>query len=70
MKPSGAVLSTPQPAAAAAANDNGGNKLGIRETGTWYYDNENDDDCNLPPIEQLLYHATEGGLCSGGPPSE
>jgi hypothetical protein len=39
--------------------------------GTGYYDNENDDDWHLPPIEQLLYtHATEGGLCSGGPASE
>ncbi|KAH0535945.1 hypothetical protein FGG08_007156 [Glutinoglossum americanum] len=56
IKPSGAALSTPRPAAAAtAADDNGGDKLGIRKTSTGYYNNENDDDCDLPPIEQLLY---------------
>ncbi|KAI9863863.1 MAG: hypothetical protein M1813_003515 [Trichoglossum hirsutum] len=56
IKPSGAALSTPRTAAAAtAADDNGGDKLGIRKTSTGYYNNENDDDCDLLPIEQLLY---------------
>ncbi|KAF8850006.1 hypothetical protein BDZ45DRAFT_697068 [Acephala macrosclerotiorum] len=53
-KLSEAELSTPQP---VAANDIGGNKLGIRETSTINDgdDNRNDDSYDPPSIEQRLY---------------
>lgn len=60
IKSSGASLSTPRPAAAAAADDDGGYRPGIRGTGTVYgrsdeaNDDENDDDRDLPTIEELL----------------
>ncbi|KAL5312933.1 hypothetical protein ACEPPN_019359 [Leptodophora sp. 'Broadleaf-Isolate-01'] len=57
---SGASLSTPRPAAAAAADDDGDYRPGIRGTGTIYgrsdkaNDDENDDDRDFPIIEELL----------------
>lgn len=61
IKPSGAALSTPRPAVAAAAN-NRGDRPGIRGTGTIHggsdkeNDDENDDDDrDLPTIEELLF---------------
>ncbi|KAH7330006.1 hypothetical protein BKA65DRAFT_47766 [Rhexocercosporidium sp. MPI-PUGE-AT-0058] len=59
IKSSGALLSTPRPAA-AAADDDRGYRPGIRGTGTVYgrsdkaNDDENDDDRDLPIIEELL----------------
>ncbi|RDL34797.1 uncharacterized protein BP5553_07925 [Venustampulla echinocandica] len=60
IKSSGASLSTPRPAAVAAADDDGVYRPGIRGTGTVYRrsdkvnDNENDDDRDLLIIEELL----------------
>jgi hypothetical protein len=51
IKPSSAELSTPR---SAVADDCGSDELGIRENGMVTNDNENDD-CDLPSIEQLLY---------------
>ncbi|KUJ16852.1 uncharacterized protein LY89DRAFT_669299 [Mollisia scopiformis] len=50
IKTSSAELSTLQ---SAAIDDCGRNELGIRENGI--VTDENDDDCDLPSIEQLLY---------------
>ncbi|KAI9770344.1 MAG: hypothetical protein M1839_003221 [Geoglossum umbratile] len=64
IKASGAVLGTPRlPATVAAANDNRNNRPGIRtETSTVYSGNDkeegnedNDDNHDLPTIEDLLY---------------
>ncbi|CZR69560.1 uncharacterized protein PAC_19460 [Phialocephala subalpina] len=38
----------------AAADDSAGDELGIRETGTVYDGNDNDDDCDLPFIASWL----------------
>ncbi|KAH7330014.1 hypothetical protein BKA65DRAFT_48136 [Rhexocercosporidium sp. MPI-PUGE-AT-0058] len=72
IRSSGASLSTPQPAAAAAAGD-GGYRPGIRGTGTVYggsdkaNNDETDDDRDLPTIEELLFTKLQAqGFTTGG----